>query len=156
MSDRPRLLTPAAYGALKGATAAALAVATPQGTAEAFAELTRVEPRSLRKYADHAHDMFVPLDIAADLDRAAGKPILAAALAHLSGATVFTVEADAEMRALNALKEAGEAVSAIAQLASSGAWGLEQAKAARLEVDQAMAAFASVRNALTQRIEGSS
>lgn len=156
MSDRPRLFSPAAYGALKGATAAAIQMATPGASAEAFAQLTRVEPRSLRKYADHSHDMFVPLDIAADLDRAAGKPILALALAQLAGATVFGLEIDAEARALGALKEAGEAVSAIAQLASSGAWGLEQAKAARAEIRDAIAAFAGVDAALTKRIEGES
>lgn len=131
MSERPRLLTPAAYGALKGATAAAIQVATPQGSAEAFA-----------------------LDVAADLDRAAGKPILARALAQLAGASVFSVTADPSARLLGALKEAGEAVSATAQLASSGAWGLEEAKAARAEIREAIAAFAGVDAELTKRIEG--
>ncbi|HYD87139.1 MAG TPA: hypothetical protein VEA80_06680 [Vitreimonas sp.] len=153
MSDKPRLLSPAAYGSLKGATAAAFAVATPQGTAEAFAQLTRNEPRSLRKYADHAHELFVPIDIAADLDRAAGKPIMARALAQLAGCAVYGVSGGTEARALSAIKETGEAVAALAQLAP-GAWGLEQARAARADIREAIAALAGFDAALTQRIEG--
>mgnify|MGYP001810223999 CR=1 FL=1 len=156
MSDRARLLSPAAYGALKGATAAAIQIATPSGSAEAFAQLTRVEPRQVRKYADHNDPTFIALDVAADLDCAAGKPIMARALAQLAGGAVFTINADAEARALSSLKEAGEAVTALAGLASSGAWGLEQAKAARAEIREAIAAFAGVDAALTKRIEGES
>lgn len=150
-----RILPPQAYGALKGATAAALAIATPKGSAEAFAPLTRVEARTLRKYADHNDEMFVALDVAADLDRASGKPIMARALAELSGCAVTMFECDAEARALSVLKETGEAVAAVAQLASSGAWGLDHAKAVRAEVDDAIAALAGLRAALTRRIEGS-
>lgn len=151
-----RLFSSSAYGALKGATAAALTIATPAGSAEAFAQLTRVEPRTVRKYADHADEMFIPLDVAADLDRAAGKPILAQALAQLSGCTVTMIVADVESRALSAIKEAGEAVTALAGLAGSPSWGLGQAKAARREIREAMAALAAFDIALTHRIEGGS
>lgn len=149
-----RLLSPNAYGALKGATAAALAVATAKGSAESFAPLTRVEARTLRKYADHNDEMFAALDVAADLDRAAGKPILAAALAQLSGCAVSRIDSDPEARALVALKETGEAVAAVAQLASSGAWGLDQSRAVRAEIREALAALAGLDAALTRRIEG--
>lgn len=151
-----RLFPPHAYGALKGATHAALHLATPNGSAEAFAALTRVEPRTVRKYADHADDMFAPLDICADLDRAAGKPIMASALAQLAGCTVSSIVRESEAHALNTIKETGEAVAALAQLASSGAWGLEEAKAARTQIREAMAALAGFDLALTHRIEGSS
>lgn len=150
-----RLFAQAAYGALKGATAAALQL-TPGGSAESFAGLTRVEPRSVRKYADHNDAMFIPLDVAADLDRAAGKPIMARALAQLSRCAVSTIEADPHTRVLGAIKETSEAVAAVAQLTQTpGAWGLEDAKAVRSEIRDAIAALAGLDAALSKRIEGS-
>jgi len=151
-----RLLTPQAYGALKGATAAALAIATPKGSAEAFAPLTRVEARTVRKYADHSDEMFAPIDVAADLDRAAGKPILTSALAQICGLVVARVEGDPHARVMSAIKETSEAVAAIASLDAAGGLDTQQIRAARAELREAIAALVGHEQALTAKLEGSS
>lgn len=148
-----RLFATTAYASLKAATQAGLA-ATPQGSADAFAAVTRVEARTLRKYADHEFEMFAPLDVAADIDRAAGKPIIARALAQLAGCTVTPIAAAPHARAMIAIKETSEAVAAVAGLNETGAWGLSEAKAARAEIREALAALAGLDAALSARIDG--
>lgn len=151
-----RLLPASAYGALKGATAAALQVATPSGDAEAFSRLTRVEGRTVRKYADHHDEMFVPIDVAADLDRAAGKPIMTSALAQIAGCVLARIDAAPEARVMGAIKETSEAIAAVAGLNQVGGWDIQQAGAVRAEIREAQAALASLDAALTARLEGRS
>lgn len=154
-----RLLPDSAYESLKTATAAALAVATPSGSTQAFSALTRVTPRQLRKYADHFDPTFAALDVVADLEHAAGAPLIARALAQLSGCTLAPLTAQPHVRLLNAIKETSEAAAVAAELALTdypGGLGLDQAKAARAEIREAIAALAGLDAQLSARIEGSS
>ncbi len=48
-------------------------------------KFTRVKRAAIAQYCDDNHPWFVPVDVAIDLDMAAGKPILAAEMAALSG-----------------------------------------------------------------------
>lgn len=146
-------LSPANAAQLKRATAAVLHLI---GGAPKAAEFTRSSARDLNKCADHDPmnaARFVALDVAAELDLAARQPIMATALARLLGCTVIHIEAAPEARALNALKECGEAVSAIAGLVAAGAWGRSAAKAALIEVRQAKAALAALEQQLAQEVE---
>lgn len=148
-----RLLSEHAYRRLKAATAEALR-ATPDGSAAAFAPRTRVNERTLRLYADHSSELFAPLDVVADLEAATAEPVLARVLADLSGCVLRRKHVDGETSALAAIKETGEATAAIAALALSGAWGLDEVRAARAAVNDALVALASLDAALDARLSG--
>lgn len=147
-------LSPANAAMLKRATHAALAAI---GGADQAQNFTRVSARDLRKCADHDVGnaaRFVALDVASELDLAAREPIMARALARLSGCAVVRTDADPHARAIHALKESGEAVSAIAGLVAGGAWGREAAKAARDEIRESIAALVALELELNRQIEG--
>lgn len=92
MNKLTRRAEPRALFALKAATRHALEIA---GGGERFAWVTRVNPPALSKYADALGDAFMPLDVAADLDREIGSPVMAEALAASAGYRLVPVDTKA-------------------------------------------------------------
>lgn len=75
---------------LKQATNAALSMT---GKMEAFAARTRVEKAALSKYGSVSEPAsFIPIDVAADLDRAIGAPIVLKAQAALQGFALAPID----------------------------------------------------------------
>lgn len=148
-----RLHSDEIYARLKAATTSAIR-STPQGDCAKFAELTRVEGRSLRKFCDHASDLFAPIDIIADIEVAAAQPIVTRVLADLAGFDLTPQRPCPETSALRAVQETSEASAAIASLLINGAWDRERARAVQKEVREAMNALGALDAALSQKISG--
>ncbi len=89
----PRLTSEHDRLALKAATRAALALA---GGVARFELATRVQAPALSKYAAPQETIaFLPIDVAADLDRDIGAPVIAEALAALAGYRLVPADAPA-------------------------------------------------------------
>lgn len=77
-----RQITESEAARLKNATRA---LGRAVGGIEAVEELTRVDQSSFARYQSLHHAQFVPVDVIADLERVAERPIVTEALAHLNG-----------------------------------------------------------------------
>ncbi|MGP1276022.1 MAG: phage regulatory CII family protein [Caulobacterales bacterium] len=146
-----RLRSDADYRALKKATASLM---RDNGSAESFARQTRGCGQTLLNYASHAHAAFMPADVIADAELDAERPWVTEALARLAGymlvprpETVGATGAD-----YAALKETGEAITAIAEALSKGG-RIDRTEAVGVvrEVREAIASLLALETAIAAR-----
>ncbi|TRO96752.1 hypothetical protein FKB34_01925 [Glycocaulis profundi] len=152
MSRTPasRIRSDADYRALKAATARAI---RDNGSAEAFARETRGVGESLRNWQRHSHESFIPADVIADAESGAERPYITEVLARMQGWILVPGPevVDASGADYAAMKEAGEAVAAIAEALSHGG-RIDRAEAPGVlkEIREAIAALAAEEAALVR------
>lgn len=128
MNDQ-RPFTRADYLALKAATRRAIESA---GTLTELATYTRVDPAQLSRYGNPEHQSFAPLDVAMDLDRLAGAPIILRAWAERLGYELAPHESAAhepEALAEHIPDIAGETADVVRALADTADQGASPAQA---------------------------
>ncbi len=134
---------------LKGATRRAVKRA---GGVTALAALTRVEAAALSKYgADHEAG-FMPLDVAADADMAAGQPIILAALASIEGYAISPLK-DAAGSVTPAMvghliRETGDVSAVVLEAMADGTLTPNERQAIAVEIDEALNAMWQLRAAI--------
>ncbi|WP_128292033.1 phage regulatory CII family protein [Afifella aestuarii] len=154
-SDRTRLTTEAERARLKAATGRALREA---GGAECVQHATRVQHPALSKYAsagDEFSGRFMPLDIALEVDRASGKPVILATLAALQGYELrpFGESEDAPRADWSALlagvtRETAEASVALLEALADGKIDTRERKHCLIEVEEASHALLRLQKRL--------
>ncbi|WP_414832166.1 hypothetical protein [Afifella sp. YEN Y35] len=154
-SDNARPTSLADRARLKSATDRALREA---GGAECVQHATRVRHPALSKYAssgDDFADRFMPLDIALDVDRAAGRPIILATLAALQGYELrpFGESEEAPRPDWSALlagvtRETAEASVALLEALSDGKIDTRERKHCLVEVEEASHALLRLQKRL--------
>lgn len=118
----PRLSTDAERRRLKSVTEQGVKLS---GGTE-FEPHTRVKKSALSKYGSQSEpDNFIPLDVALELDRHNGAPIVTSALAGMLGFRLVPVESDEEADvqladAQSIAKETGDVVNLLLTLLTSG------------------------------------
>jgi hypothetical protein len=154
MNEEPnvpaRLLSRNDYRALKDATQEAVEKAG--GCAKAGGE-TRVGPSYLSRYGNVHEAMFAPVDVAAELDALAGEPVIARALAALSGYQLVKMTAanDAQTfhRHLATVSErAAGAVADLARALEDARVSPEESRALHKPVGLAIAALCELQHDL--------
>ncbi len=153
MSRTParRIRSDADYRALKAATARAI---RDNGSAEAFARETRGVGESLRNWQRHSHESFIPADVIADAESGAERPYITEVLARMQGWILVPGPevVDASGADYAAMKEAGEAIAAIAEaLSHGGRIDRTEAPGVLKEIREAIAALAAEEAALVRR-----
>lgn len=100
------------------------------GGLEASAAVTRLHKTQLAQaYDPHAQDRFPAVDVVADMERAAGEPILTQLLAAMQGYALARVEpvAGCELRAIAAVGErSSEVFAAFGRAMADGAITVEE------------------------------
>ncbi|MBR1193216.1 phage regulatory CII family protein [Bradyrhizobium sp. AUGA SZCCT0160] len=130
-------LTDAQY-ALKAATRRAVKLA---GGPNAASEVVRAAASRLSQYGNHDVPIFAPIDVCAELDRAAGDPVILRAWADLLGFDLTprnvdaAVAADLAHAAGQVARESGELISAAIDASADG--NLTPAEARRLDEEAA-------------------
>lgn len=151
-----RKLAGAEYQALKTAFRA---LAKACGGLEAAAMETRVGDTQLQRYqSPHEPEAFAPVDVIADLEREAGRPVVTRALARLAGHVLFPLPPAAGsgpwvVRLAAVAQEAGEALAGLGQaLADDGEITGDEARRLGLRrlCADAIEALAEVDHALAQ------
>lgn len=114
--------------------------------ASKFAMVTRVEAPALSKYGDPFNpDAFMPIDVALDLDRDIGSPMLLAALAELEGYELTPASATPARGVgvedlATVAKETGDVIQTLAAALADGIDSHER-RALRREIAEAIRAL---------------
>lgn len=138
---------------LKGATGEAIDRA---GGGTFLATRTRVETGALSKYrAGHETDYFMPVDIAADTDLAAGRPIILATLASVEGYQITPLSCAPGGTLTPALvgrliRETADVSAAILDAQADGRVSINAKHAIMREIDEALAVLWQTRAALNE------
>jgi hypothetical protein len=119
----PRLISDEELRRLKTITAQALKAV---GGGDAFEASTRVKQAALSNYGNNAvPDKFIPLDVAVELDRLAGAPLLLGAAARMLGFKLEPIASTenagisvADVRSV--AKESGDVVNKLLELLATG------------------------------------
>lgn len=128
--------------ALKAATRHALTLA---GGVSRFELATRVAAPVLSKYgAIHEAAAFMPLDVAADLDRDLGAPVMAEALAGLAGYRLTPADAarpgaPSLADVAKIMRESCDVADALTAALADGKIGAAEARAIDCEIEEAIA-----------------
>lgn len=137
----PRRAAPADLFALKAAVRHALAIA---GGGERFAAVTRVNAPALSKYGDALGEAFMPLDVAVDLDREIGAPVIAEALAaahgyRLSPADPAAAGAPNFADVAKIMRESCDVADALTDALADGRIGPNEARTIDREIEESIA-----------------
>jgi hypothetical protein len=135
---------------LKGATDRAIKRA---GGVSALAALTRVEAAALSKYKAGHEPAFMPLDVAADADMAAGSPVILAALASIEGYAIAPLSGDTASAVTPAMvghliRETGDVSAGVLEAMADGRLSRNERQAIAAEIDEALAALWQLRAAM--------
>ncbi|WP_223478723.1 phage regulatory CII family protein [Oricola indica] len=130
------------------------------GGGDCFCHATRVGAPALSNYANaNRDDSHMPLDVALDLDRDAGAPIVVGALARLNGYRLVPLQAAGSAPDLEDIatiaRETGDVVSALATALVDGGVDSREAADIRREIEEANAALNRLAAKLTGPGEGS-
>ncbi|HEV2502359.1 MAG TPA: hypothetical protein VGV39_04755 [Mesorhizobium sp.] len=139
----PRLTSDDERNDLKAVTRQALQIARPTK----FALVTRADAPTLSNYGSPDHPLFMPIDVAVELCRDVGTPVIIEEMARLCGFKLVPLEPDEGGTITlddvsRTLKETSEAVTSLADFAQ-GKPGA--ARAAIREIDEGLAALNRVR-----------
>ena len=126
------------------------------GGGDCFCHATRVGAPALSNYANaNRDDSHMPLDVALDLDRDAGAPIVVGALARLTGYRLVPLQAGDSKPGLDDIaiiaRETGDVVSALATALVDGGVDSREAAEIHREIEEASAAL----NRLAAKLIGS-
>lgn len=140
---------------LKSATRRAL---NQVGTADAFSQETRVQAPALSKYAaNHEHSSFIPIDVALDLDRAAGTPAILTEFAALQGYGLVASSGKSRAQPCVSMigpiiRTTGDVSAVTLDALADGKLTPNERNAIVSEIDEAMAALSVLRNAVTTEL----
>lgn len=125
------------------------------GGGDCFCHATRVGAPALSNYANaNRDDSHMPLDVALDLDRDAGAPIIAGALARMNGYRLVPLQASGgdqpDLGDIAVIaRETGDVVSALATALADGGVDSREAADIRREIEEANAALNRLAAKLT-------
>ena len=125
------------------------------------AEHCRVGPKQLSAYANpNLSGRYMPVDVVRDLETAAGEPIVSRCLAAHQRHVLFRIpETYAggfwERHHREIVKEGADVFAMFTEALEHGRMPKRQVAALLVEVDQALAAFAALRNSLDERVRKS-
>lgn len=136
--------------ALKAAVARAVRRA---GGPTALATQTRGTIATISRHAAaHDDDHYMPVDVAADADMAAGAPIILTALAAIEGYTLRRADAAVHFcpGMVGALiRETADVSASVLEAMADGVMTPRERSAVMVEIDEALAALFTLRNAIS-------
>lgn len=120
---------------------------------------TRVAPSHISEYGNIAHSMFVPIDVAVEIDRAAKQPVILRAMAERLGYDLVPREQSSTVQSLtaaagNLAREAGELVSTAIEVGSDGKLSPNEAKRILSEAADAEALIDEVKRPALHALAG--
>ncbi len=124
------------------------------------AEYCRVGPKQLSAYANPGSPgRYMPVDVVRDLESAAGDPVMTRSLAAHQMHVLFRIPDayahgfwDRHQREI--VKEGSDVFVMLTEALEDARMARQEAAALLVEVDQALAAFAALRNSLKKRVDG--
>ena len=144
------------YGTIEEAVAVLLGRFTKLLDAAAHC---RVGPKHLSAYANpDTHDRHMPVDVVLDLEAAARDPVVTRCLAAQQGYVLFRLPAVRACRIWDrhqrrVVREGSIVFARLTEVLEDGRISKQEAVELRVEVDQALAAFAGLRSSLDKRLE---
>ncbi len=124
------------------------------------AEYCRVGPKQLSAYANPGSSgRYMPVDVVRDLESAAGDPVMTRSLAAHQMHVLFRIP-DAYARGFwerhqrEIVKEGSDVFVMLTEALEDARMARQEAAVLLVEVDQALAAFAALRNSLKKRVDG--
>ena len=122
-------------------------------------ENCRVRPKHLSAYANpDTRDRHMPVDVVLDLEAAARDPVVTRCLAAQQGYVLFRLPAVRACRIWDrhqrrVVREGSIVFARLTEVLEDGRISKQEAGELRVEVDQALAAFAGLRSSLDKRLE---